>query len=105
MTLDEMDMRRQENMEHYGFGPGTMKHLKVCKSCGEMALSEQQFCMECGVRLPDTTLYDLYQKMHTHCRICNMIVADSAQFCPRCGSEIKKKQPIVTKEENQDGVF
>lgn len=52
MTADKLELIRQQSMEQYGFGPAAMKKVKVCTVCGNPSPSDQQFCTECGHRLP-----------------------------------------------------
>ena len=49
------------SMEHYGFGTKAMKKVKKCDNCGMMAPASEQFCRECGTRLPEDTLYQFYK--------------------------------------------
>lgn len=53
MTADKLELIRQQSMEQYGFGPAAMKKVKVCTVCGNPSPSDQQFCTECGHRLPE----------------------------------------------------
>ena len=85
--------QRKEAMIHYGFGPDVMKQTKVCGHCGAGADAKQSFCKECGARLPNETLFDLYKKNHLFCTHCETVPPDSARFCPRCGRPLHKKQP------------
>lgn len=79
---------RAENMRHYGFGPEAMKQVKVCGQCGGSNPAKERHCAECGARLSDETLFDLYKRMHPYCRACGTVVADSASYCPKCGTQI-----------------
>ena len=92
-------MLRRENMIRYGFGPEVMKRTKVCIRCGQKGDADRQFCVGCGERLPDTTLYDFYRGIHSYCPICDTVVTQTTQFCPKCGTKIKKQ------EERKHGIF
>jgi len=78
-------------MAQHGFGPDAMRKIKVCGSCGMGADAEQQFCKECGARLNDTTLFDLYKKNHLYCPDCGTVLPDSARFCSHCGRKFTDK--------------
>lgn len=90
---------RAESMQHYGFGPEAMKRIKVCGQCGASAEAAERYCKDCGSRLPEQTLFDLYKGSHPYCRICNTVIADSAHFCPKCGAKIKYMSTEKDKEE------
>ena len=87
MTAESLELSRQQNMEHYGFGPDAMKKLRVCTVCGTAAPPGKHFCIECGHRLPDKTLYDLYLERHKVCPVCRAVLADEMEFCPQCGTK------------------
>ena len=91
MTADKLELSRQQNMEYYGFGPAAMKKIVVCAHCGTPSPREQNFCMECGYRLPDKTLYDLYLERHKVCPVCGTVLTDGMDFCPQCGTKINTK--------------
>lgn len=91
MKMKQEGTARQPSMEQYGFGPQAMKKWKVCGQCGTMAHSSQQFCRECGHRLPQKTLYDVYKSMHKVCPDCDSVAPDGAEFCPVCGMRLKKE--------------
>ena len=87
MTADHLELHRRQNMEYYGFGPSAMKKIRVCTHCGTPAQAERHFCTECGHRLPEKTLYDLYRERHKTCLICDTILAEQMDFCPQCGAK------------------
>ena len=89
MTADKLELIRQQSMEQYGFGPAAMKKVKVCTVCGNPSPSDQQFCTECGHRLPDKTLYDIYKERHVCCPNCDTVLSDEMGYCPQCGTKIK----------------
>lgn len=93
-TSKQLDRLRSENMEHYGFGPAVMKKMKVCQNCGAVAWADQQFCKECGKRLPKVTLYQRYREKHRCCPVCENVVADTMQYCPQCGTQIKERKGL-----------
>lgn len=80
---------RLASMEHYGFGTEAMKKIKKCDHCGMMAPAWEQFCRECGTRLPDDTLYQFYKSRHTCCPVCEAVLPNEARYCPICGAKIK----------------
>ena len=80
-------------MEHYGFGIKAMEKSKVCAGCGTLSPATDQFCRECGLRLPTENLYSLYKKRHRCCTNCDTVIADTALFCPQCGAS----QSVITK--------
>ncbi len=88
MTAEKLELSRRQNMAHYGFGPSAMKKVRVCAQCGSPASSEKNFCVECGHRLPDKTLYDLYLERHEQCSACGAVLAKEIEFCPKCGMKI-----------------
>ena len=79
---------RQASMDEYGFGPRAMRKLKVCKFCGRASPSNQNFCIECGGRLPEKTLFQEYKDRHKFCRHCDTVVKDDAEYCPQCGEKL-----------------
>ena len=83
-----MDKLRQEDMEHYGFGPVSMKKRKVCTFCKGITSASQPFCKECGHILPKETMYQLYSRMHKTCSVCGTVLTDAMQYCPQCGEMI-----------------
>ncbi len=89
MTADRLELLKQQSMEDYGFGPNSMKKLKVCTECGYPSPSEEKFCTECGHRLPRKTLYDIYKERHKSCPVCDTILSDEMEYCPQCGIKIK----------------
>ena len=59
MTRQQMEQIRMESMKQYGFGPETMKQLKVCANCGAIVPAEKQICGECGFPGKHFTRYTL----------------------------------------------
>ena len=95
MTTEKLELHRQQNMEHYGFGPSAMKKIRVCTHCGTSSQTESHFCVECGHRLPDKTLYDLYRDRHEVCFICDTILTEEMDFCPKCGMRLRRSGSAV----------
>lgn len=89
MTGEKLELSRRQNMEYYGFGPSAMRKIRVCTRCGTPSQAAKHFCVECGHRLPDKTLYDLYLERHRSCSFCSTVLADGMDFCPRCGAKIR----------------
>ena len=75
MTADRLEMIKLQNMELYGFGPAAMKKVKVCT--------------ECGHRLPDKTLYDVYKERHRCCPVCDTVLSNEMGYCPQCGRKLE----------------
>ncbi|MBE6036359.1 MAG: hypothetical protein E7223_01890 [Clostridiales bacterium] len=91
MIQKRTDWSRHEGMRRYGFGIQTMRQLKVCRICGAPARAEQNFCKECGCRLPEETLYDTYKKKHKVCTYCDIALRDDAEYCPQCGRKVEDR--------------
>ena len=94
MTADKLERIRQESMEQYGFGPEAMKKVKVCTKCGQPSPSDRQFCTECGHRLPDKNLYEVYKERHRCCPHCDTVLSDTMGYCPQCGTKIETNKII-----------
>ena len=47
-------------------------------------------CTDCGARLPEMTLYDLYRSRHRCCPGCGVAVTNVARYCPECGARLPK---------------
>ena len=92
MIAERLERSRRENMAYYGFGPSAMKKLRVCAVCGAPAPTDKNFCVECGHRLPDKTLYDLYLERHEQCPSCNTVLMDGMEFCPQCGTKLNFRE-------------
>lgn len=88
---EKLESIRLENMKRCGFGVDAMKQTKVCAECGNPAPSSEAFCRECGHRLPDKTLYDIYKERHTVCPVCETVIAMGSEYCPQCGKKINKQ--------------
>lgn len=78
--------------EHYGYGIGIMKRIKVCPRCGASEPSEKYVCGQCGARLPAKTLFQQYQQMHRQCPVCDTVLAGGMKFCPHCGTKQTDKE-------------
>lgn len=92
MINDKLEVIRLENMKQYGFGVEAMKLIKVCTRCGNTSSTNQQFCTECGYRLPEKTLYDTYKERHKICPQCETVVTDETDYCPQCGEKIENNK-------------
>lgn len=88
MINDKQEVIRLENMKQCGFGVDSMKQIKVCTRCGNTSSVKQQFCTECGYRLPDKSLYEIYKERHKICPKCETVVTDESDYCPQCGEKI-----------------
>ncbi len=89
MTAKRLERLRLQTMEELGFGPTAMRKIKKCPKCGRMASSENDFCRECGSRLPETTMYDYYKSLHRVCPDCETVVSRQTDYCPCCGAKLK----------------
>ncbi len=89
---EKLEAIRLENMEQYGFGVEAMKKIKVCHNCGNALSDHQQFCTECGHRLFDKTLYDIYKERHKTCPACDTVVTNETDYCPQCGEKIENNK-------------
>ena len=88
VTADKLELLRKQNMEYFGFGPDAMKKVKVCSVCGHPSDRSEHFCVECGHRLPDKTLYNIYMERHRVCAACDTILLDQMTYCPQCGIKL-----------------
>ena len=86
---EKLELIRLENMKRCGFGTEAMKAVKVCMECGNPSPSGEAYCRECGHRLPDKTLYDIYKERHTVCPACETVVASDSEYCPQCGNRLE----------------
>lgn len=92
MTVNQLEELRIKNMEDLGFGPSVMKKIKKCPQCSKALPAENNYCIECGCSLPETTIYDLYMTLHKVCPHCNNVVSSHANYCPRCGIKLDISQ-------------
>ena len=81
---------RQVTLLEYGFGPETLRRRKICPSCGRANSADRTDCADCGARLPENTLYDVYRSRHRCCPSCGVAVTDVARYCPECGTRLPK---------------
>lgn len=81
---------RQVTLLEYGCGPDTLRRRKICPSCGKANSADRTDCADCGARLPEMTLYDLYRSRHRCCPGCGVAVTDVARYCPECGARLPK---------------
>lgn len=79
-----------DELERYGFGIRAMEKVKVCPRCGAAAKASEQYCGECGAKLPEDNLFQSYKKQSRYCAVCDTIVPAKVQFCPKCGTQLKK---------------
>ena len=86
---EKLEQIRLENMKQCGFGVEAMKEVKVCTICGNPSLSSEAYCRECGNKLPDKTLYDIYKERHTVCPVCDTVLASDSDYCPQCGTKVE----------------
>ena len=86
---EKLEYLRRENMRECGFGVDAMKEIRICTECGNPSPSTEAFCRECGCRLPDKTMYDIYKERHTVCPACDTVVAKDSEYCPQCGTKVK----------------
>ena len=81
---------RQVTLLEYGCGPETLRRRKICPSCGRANSADRTDCADCGARLPEMTLYDLYRSRHRCCPGCGVAVTNVARYCPECGTRLPK---------------
>ena len=91
LVTEKLEQIRLENMKQCGFGVEAMKEVKVCEKCGNPSPLSKAYCRECGSKLPDKTLYDIYKERHNCCPVCDTVLSDGMEYCPQCGTAIKKK--------------
>lgn len=70
------------------FGMEGMKQLKVCPCCSALVSAPLRTCPDCGGRLPQRNLFQLYQQNHRLCPECDTVLSDGMKFCHHCGREI-----------------
>ncbi len=87
MTDDKLETARQQHLAHYGFGTDAMKKIRICTRCKTPCAADTYFCTECGFRLPEDTLYDLYSRRHRLCADCDTALTAEMAFCPHCGTK------------------
>lgn len=74
--------------DQYGFGVEVMKRTKVCGQCGAAQDCSRYVCIRCGAKLPQQTLFHIYQQRHRLCAVCDTVLASRMKFCPHCGAQI-----------------
>lgn len=57
------------------------KKMKHCPNCGEDVLANNDFCPECGAKLPETTIAEQYV-----CPNCGKQNLVETKFCSGCGT-------------------
>ena len=80
---------RRETRLYYGFGVNPAKAMKVCTECGSVCKAAENFCTECGERLPEKNLYELSIEDAVRCPHCGTILEGSEDFCPICGKGLR----------------
>ncbi len=68
-----------------------LNKYKICPACGEAVSSDNQFCPECGAKLPEHTAA---KRICPYCGAENQLLAFN---CVKCG----KKIPLIPEAENQ----
>ena len=100
---------RQVTLLEYGCGPETLRRRKICPSCGRANSADRTDCADCGARLPEMTLYDLYRSRHRCCPKCGKYVSSAMfnvnaglcldcapwedeypSFCHHCGARLRE---------------
>ena len=100
---------RQVTLLEYGFGPDTLRRRKICPNCGRANSADRTDCADCGARLPEMTLYDLYPSRHRCCPKCGKYVSSAMfnvnaglcldcapwedeypSFCHHCGARLRE---------------
>ena len=62
---------------------GAAKNLKICQNCGEAAEAEEQFCPNCGTKLPEMTV-----SQSLTCTKCGKQNKIGTKFCSGCGEKL-----------------
>ena len=88
---EKLEYLRRENMRECGFGVDAMKDIRICTECQNPSPSGEAYCRECGCKLPDKTMYDIYKERHTVCPACDTVIARDSEYCPQCGRKIVSK--------------
>ena len=93
--MTDYDLRTRKALRRvvlleYGCGPETLRRRKICPNCGKANSAGRTDCADCGARLPEMTLYDLYRSRHRCCPKCGVAVTDVARYCPECGAQLPK---------------
>lgn len=83
--------------EGFGFGEEVMKQTKVCVRCGAAQHRSRYVCIQCGAKLPQRTLFHLYQQSHRLCPVCDTVLTGWMKFCPHCGTEQGQAEEIKEK--------
>jgi len=99
--MDKLHPSREQLLDKYGFGPGAMKKIKVCRICKKPCNANEYYCESCGAVLPKETLFDLYRSQHLCCPECDTVVSKYSRFCPKCGRQLWREviiPPPVCKE-------
>lgn len=91
-------MEAPERTISCGFGPESMKQIKVCPRCASFVSTKLYVCPQCGGRLPQSNLFQLYQRSHRLCPICDTVLSDFMKFCPHCGTPIVNEHMTQGKE-------
>ncbi len=94
MTAKLLESIRLQSMEELGLGPTAMKKIKKCPKCGEASPAENDYCRECGSRLPETTVYEFYKSLHRVCSRCGTVVNEKTVYCPQCGEKLTDNADI-----------
>ena len=95
MTAEKCEEIRIENMERFGFGPESMKKIKVCSHCGEPSEAEETVCRYCKNNLPKETLFHRYRDKHAYCTSCQTVVPKWMRFCPNCGKSLQNRSKLM----------
>jgi len=80
--------------EQYGFGVEVMKRTKVCRQCGAAQHVSRYACGRCGAKLPQQTLFHVYQQRHRLCPVCDTVLAPRMNYCPHCGAELREESVL-----------
>lgn len=57
-----------------------------------LCINKRLYCTDCGARLPEMTLYDLYRSRHRCCPGCGVAVTEVAVYCPECGARLPERR-------------
>lgn len=67
---------------------------KVCKNCGALLKSDENFCTECGTPIEKNSVQNNTNtdtSLTKHCNSCGAVIKEDQIFCPSCGHKIDEK--------------
>ena len=89
ITPDDWRETFRETRLHYGFGVIPASRIKVCSVCGASCRASENFCTECGAKLPEKNLYQQSVEGKPRCPHCGELIGNAENYCPVCGAALK----------------